>query len=163
MYYRDIPQFPTATYEVDVPWDSLERHLSRWADLDLDPDFQRGHVWTEQQQRAFVEYSLRGGKSARNIYFNSIDWKYGRNPVQLIDGKQRLEAVRRFLRDELPVFGGALCSEIGLPPFDPMLRFHVHEMPTRRDVLMWYLGMNSGGSVHTPEELARVRELLEAA
>ena len=49
--YQDIPQFPSASYSVHVPWSYTERYLVSLAEgrggLDLDPDFQRAHVWTE--------------------------------------------------------------------------------------------------------------------
>lgn len=163
MRYQDIPQFPHAYYEVDVPWEHLDSHLARFAEqgLDLDPDFQRGHVWTTVQQVAFVEHMLRGGKSPRHIYFNCADWKRARGAIQLVDGKQRLEAARRFIAGRLPVFGGLTASDLGeCPPFNVDFRFHVHTLQTRREVLEWYLAMNSGGSVHTESELARVRALL---
>lgn len=166
MRYQDIETFPYARYEVDVMWAYLESHLERYVEqgLDLDPDFQRGHVWTEYQQRAFVEHMLRGGRSPRHIYFNCPDFHRGRGTIQLIDGKQRLEAARRFLRGELAVFGGYIASDLGRhPPHDVMFRFHVYELETRADVLRWYLGMNSGGSIHTQEELDRVRQLLMLA
>ena len=108
--FADIPQFPTAHYEVDVGWDYLEEHLENYAayDLQLDPDFQRAHVWTRAQQIAYTEYTLMGGEVARNVTFNCPGWG-GRarqvGPMQLVDGKQRIEAARAFMRDEFPAFG----------------------------------------------------------
>ena len=95
MNFSDIPQFPHSYYEVDVPWKQIEDNLVVYQEmgLDLDPDFQRGHVWTETQQRGFLEYSLRGGQSARHVYFNSPNWHQSRRPIQLIVGKQRLWAL----------------------------------------------------------------------
>jgi hypothetical protein len=37
----------------------------------------------------------------------------------------------------------------------------VNDLKTREEVLQWYLDLNSGGVVHTEEELNRVREMLE--
>jgi hypothetical protein len=34
-------------------------------------------------------------------------------------------------------------------------------MKTRRDVIEWYIAFNSGGTVHTPAEIERVKHLLE--
>src|ERR1700749_4121131 len=62
---NDIPQFPKSGYQVDVPWrdlpETVRRHVERDG-LDLEPDFQRGHVWTEEQRIRYVEYVLRGGE-----------------------------------------------------------------------------------------------------
>jgi hypothetical protein len=168
MQFQDIPQFPQANYSVDVAWRYLEQWLLDFEalDLDLDPDFQRGHVWTPAQQTAFVEHMLQGGTSPRNLYWNCIGWKRGIGPMQLIDGKQRLEAARAFMRDEVRVFGGQTCSDLGgvkaMHTIVPAFKMHVHALPSRADVLRWYIAMNRGGSVHSDEEIARVRALLDA-
>ncbi len=113
--FRDIMQYTrSASYRVNVGWDYLEHHLERWNEaesrgnkLDLDPDFQRAHVWIEDKQRAYVEFVLRGGQSSRELQFNCSSWQKNYDtPIELVDGKQRLEAVRKFLRDELAIFGG---------------------------------------------------------
>lgn len=55
--YEDIPKFPVSNYKTSVPLDSLESELERFVSrgLDMNPDFQRGHVWTREQQIAFME------------------------------------------------------------------------------------------------------------
>lgn len=170
--FRDIPQFvDSGSYAVDVSWDYLESSLAQWNEgglLDLDPDFQRAHVWTEDKQIQFVQFVLRGGKSAQNIYFNCASWS-GRNnwkteqPILLVDGKQRLEAARRFMRNEIPAFG-SLFSEYTdrIRITGPSFRMHVNDLQTRAMVLQWYLDLNTGGVVHTSEEIEKVRQLLKS-
>lgn len=164
MQYSDIIPFAHPSHQVDVSWAYLEETLDSYAEtgLDLDPDFQRGHVWSMAQRVAYIEYSLRGGESARNIYFNAPEWRRGRGNTQLIDGKQRLESVRMFMADKVRVFGGYTNTQLGgKPPIvEVRLRLYVHQLKTRREVLQWYLGMNSGGSIHSKKELDRVRALL---
>jgi len=41
------------------------------------------------------------------------------------------------------------------------MRININDLPTRKDVLQWYLQMNTGGTVHTEEEINRVKMLLE--
>lgn len=169
--FRDIPQFTRAgNYEVDVSWRYLEEHLEHWNDrghspLELDPDFQRGHVWTPDKQSRYVEYILRGGKSSRLLYWNCSSWGGQYNtPIYLVDGKQRLEAVRAFMRNEVPVFGGSTFLDFTDKPdtIDASFRFQVNVLKTRAEMLQWYLDLNEGGVVHTDEELDKVRKLLEA-
>jgi len=111
MKFSDIPQFPRAHYQVNVSWEYLEETVEWYlalelAPLDLNPDFQRAHVWTEAQQRAYVEYVLRGGEVGRTLTFNCPGWMNDfRGPYVIVDGKQRLEAARKFVRGELKVFG----------------------------------------------------------
>lgn len=164
---RDIPPFTRwSSYRTDVCWKYLEYSIDRWKNdigVELDPDFQRGHVWTRDQQIAYVEHCLRGGKSTNLIHWNCHDWNEhtGLHPVQLVDGKQRITAALAFLHDELPAFGRFLSEyEDKLGLLDPSFLFHVNSLPTRVEVLQWYLELNGGGVVHTDEELERVRRLL---
>ena len=131
----------------------------------MNPDFQRGHVWTEQQQIAFIEYFLKGGKSGKVIYFNHPHWgRYQENDMNMVcvDGLQRLTAIRRFINDEIRAFGG-LYSEFEDTPrmIKNGIKFNVNDLQTKAEVLQWYLDMNYTGTPHTEEELDRVRKLLE--
>lgn len=130
--------------------------------LDLNPDFQRAHLWTTAQQIAYIEYILQGGSSGRELYFNCTGWGYTwKGPYVIVDGKQRLQAVRRFMANEIPAFGHIL-SEYEDEPDILVARFswNVAAVETRAEVLQWYLQFNSGGSVHTQDELDRVKKLL---
>lgn len=179
MRFRDIPKFiHGGNYGVDVPWTHIERWLEDLAKdgvLDLDPDFQREHVWDDDKRTKYVEYCLRGGTSSRTIWWNAKNWPMGtKDPVQIVDGKQRLEAIRRFLRDDLPVFYdlrrqkqpkavcGWYCSDFeDTLNLNVTVRMQVNNLATREEVLTWYLDLNEGGVVHTEEELLRVKRLLE--
>ena len=162
-------------YAVDVSWGYLEDWLSRQSDggtkVDLDPDFQRGHVWDDQKRIAYVEYILRGGNASKSLWWNCRGWSYGdRGPdgLILVDGKQRMEAVRKFLRNDLSIFanlhkGGYLYKDFTdrLDIVRANFRMHVNELATRAEVLQFYVELNDGGVVHAPEEIRRVRKLIE--
>jgi len=163
--FADIPKFPNAKYEVDVPWNHVESNLETLAgdgELRLDPDYQRTHVWTPEQQIAFVEFQLMGGEVSRTLVFNAPHWnRSGEQYVELVDGKQRLEAVRAFMRGDVPAFGRRLHEYEGrFPTMDYQLRFQVCALPTREEVLQLYLKINAGGTPHTKAEMDRVRDLL---
>lgn len=171
MRWRDIPQFPSARYAVDVPWTHLEQNLETLrggGELRLDPDYQRAHVWTEEQQRQYVEFQLMGGELSRTIIFNTPHWhSYEMSPektyIELLDGKQRLEAVRAFLRGDVQAFGLRFDEFDGkFPTMEYRFRFQVCCLETREDVLQLYLKINAGGTPHSKKELDRVRKLLEA-
>lgn len=106
MRFSDIPQFTrSGTYEVDIPLLHLRRVISNYKEdygLQMNPDFQRGNVWTEEQQIKYLEFYFKGGKTARVIYFNCP--VFGRETERcdipnmvLVDGLQRLTALMRFL------------------------------------------------------------------
>jgi len=167
--FADIPQFPKAHYEINVPWDYLEGWLkdhqkehAKLYDLDLNPDYQRIHVWTPEQQTAYVEFILQGGESGKVLYWNHPNWgRSYKGVLELVDGKQRLEAVRAFLRSEVRAFGhlyAEYTDRLSISAAD--FRMRIAALPTRKMVLQWYLLINAGGTPHTKEELDRVRGLL---
>jgi len=171
MRFKDIKRFTGfPNYRVNISWHYLEDHLHHscientgTARLDLDPDFQRAHVWTTEQYISYVEFKLKRGSGADVILLNCVGWMNDfRGPYVLVDGKQRIEAVRKFLRSEIPAFGCYYKDyEDKLNPSDPDFIFAVNNLKTKKEVLQWYLEINTGGVVHTKEELDRVRELLK--
>jgi len=69
---------------------TIERYQKEY-NLDIDPDFQRGHVWSEVKQIAFMEYLFKGGQMANRLLFNYPHWQ-GRcasttDVMVLVDGK----------------------------------------------------------------------------
>ena len=173
MKYQDIPRFfEPPHYCITSQWDHIEHVLKNWNDhetpgalgLNLDPDFQRGHVWTEDKQIAYVEYCLKGGEAARELLFNHPNWMTSfKGEMVLVDGKQRLEAVRKFVRNDLAIFGDNYLNDFDHPKRllrSTSLLFRVNNLKTRKDILTWYLQLNTGGVVHTNEEIDKVKVLL---
>jgi hypothetical protein len=163
--YDAIPKFTGfPTYRVNINWNNLQSTISQY-NLDIDPDFQRGHVWTLEQQVAYIEFRIRGGMSGRELYANNPGISSGADsPTVLVDGKQRITAVLAFMGNKVPVFGGNLYRDISnLPRNDAAVGFIlcVNDLKTRAEVLRWYLELNTGGVAHTSEELGRVQALLE--
>lgn len=166
--FKDIPQFTrSGSWECDFSIVSVIQQIDEWDKefgVNLNPDFQRGHVWTEQQQIAYMEFLLRGGKTARVIYFNNPNWgRYedGKDDMICVDGLQRLTAIRRFVNNEIKVFGHYFNEYEDSSRFVQGIKINVNDLQTREDVLQWYIDFNSGGTVHSEEEINRVRKLLE--
>lgn len=166
MKFRDIPQFPRAGYEVTVAWAYLDRHAYKPDDsipLIMEPDYQRGHVWTRAQQVAFVEYGLMGGEMGMNITTNCPGWMGDfRGPYELVDGLQRVTAVHLFINNKIKAFDHYYKDfEDRLHMSGPHFNWRVLSLPTRKEVLTLYLFLNSGGVVHSSKELSRVKALLQ--
>lgn len=174
----DIPKFTQrCRYSIHTSWGFLreqlkhyqdDRHNSGLAALDMNPDFQRGHVWTKEQQIAYVEFKLRGGPGADQIYFNCRGWQGTyEGPFVLVDGLQRITSVLAFLNDEIPAFGHYLSEyedhvvQVLRGLSDYYFVFNVNDLESYDDVLKWYLEMNEGGTPHTKQELDKVRKLLK--
>jgi len=172
MYHWDtIKKFPHANYRVTAPWSHLERMIKDYQDdqgLILCPDFQRGHVWTEEQQIRFVEFALKGPDSGLEIYLNHPNWmhfsrKTKYNEFVLVDGLQRLTAVLKFLGNEIPAYGCWRKDYTGYAhiPVDHHFNINIASLPTKAEVLQWYIDFNAGGTPHDPLEIERVKKLLE--
>ncbi len=173
MKFSELPKFTKSShYQTNIDWQYLLKTIESWqgertAALDLNPDFQRGYVWNEKQKIAYVEYILKGGTSGRDIYFNCVGWQGSyKGPFVIVDGKQRLNAVLSYLNNEIPAFGIYLKDmEGGLKGIwerHADFIFHVNDLDTKAEVLQWYLEMNSGGTVHSEEELDKVKKLIES-
>jgi hypothetical protein len=169
MKLSDIPKFKSwGNYSLQIGWNDLEYQVKRYIEdynLNLDPDYQRGRVWTAEQRTLYCEYILKGGKAARDLILNCPGWNdengLMEGTMEIVDGKQRLESVLGFLNNDVPVFG------VYYQDFEDNLRrfrhfeftLHIADL-TRREVLELYLDLNTGGTVHSNAEIERVKALL---
>lgn len=180
--YLLVKPMPEAAYTVDWPLNMLEKALASAQEgveqlggsFELNPDFQRGHVWTDSQRTAYAEAFIRKAVTGR-ILFNCPGWSKayidGDIPAQTfqcIDGLQRLTTMRMFLAGQVQVFGGLRAADLKGSPFDPtrmsyQLQIGIYEFSHRQELLDFYLRLNEGGTPHSPAELDRVRGLLDAA
>ena len=170
--FKDIPQLTRAgSCNTNIPLTHMLKTISEWEQyefyqLQLNPNFQRGHVWTEKQQMLFVEFLLRGGKSARVIYFNKPSWQMtktvnGYDDFVCVDGLQRITAVTKFLKNEIKVFGSYYKDFEDKIPLSIDLIFNVNDLKTEKEVLQWYVDMNAGGTPHTSEEINRIKKMID--
>jgi len=168
--FSEIPQLTKgAPYKVNMAWDyiedwlRLENETAKGYSIDLDPSFQRVHVWDDVRRVRYVEYILRGGLSGKDLYFNHPNWMSSfKGTLVLVDGKQRLEAVRKFMNNEIPAFGTLLKDYSGrLPMMKCDFIVNVNNLKTTAEVLQWYIDLNAGGVAHTDGEIEKVRVMLK--
>jgi hypothetical protein len=170
MKLADFKRFTRSpAYRINMPWDYLKEWIETKVtkhELELSPDFQRHYVWTEAQKKSYVEYALRGGISGKELYFNCAGWMGDyRGPFVLVDGKQRISAALEFISNKLKIGPRLLYYdefEDKLHSGGPEFFVNVNDLGTRAEVLQWYLDLNTGGTVHTNEELRKVERLLKA-
>lgn len=168
MKYADIKQLPQAHYAVDVGMGYVLEHLESWdqedrTPLEMIPDFQRGHVWSKDQQSSFVEWLMVGGESGRDVYFNCPSWRTKYNtPIVCVDGLQRLTAITEFIKGNVKAFGCYSNEFEDIRKFYRFqtMRFHVATLQTKDEVLRWYVSMNTGGTDHTQQEIDRVKAMI---
>lgn len=156
--FKTVQRYKYPNYIVDCDLEFLKEKIARWVkvhNLDLNPEFQRDHVWTEKQQIEFMEFFLSGGY-VTPLCLNMEGWMRDFGGVfQLIDGKQRLNAIFKFINDELPVFGGYTINKLEnfhLRRFN--IKLAVNDLP-ETEAIDWYISMNTGGTMHTDEEITK--------
>jgi len=171
MNFKDIKKYTSnGHYQVNSPWRHFEEFYLNEKDkyhyFNINPDYQRGHVWTSEQESKYIEHILRGGQQGKDLYFNCPGWMNNyQGPAEVVDGKQRIKAVLGFLHDTVKAFG-YYCSEFESPyvghlPSECEFIVHINDLPKRWMVLQWYLEMNAGMTIHTDEELNKVKILIE--
>lgn len=169
--FRDIPKFTKdGNWQADFDFIQLikfiDEHIENYG-LQLNPDFQRGHVWTEEQQIKWIEFFLRGGRTSRIIYLNKPDWNCSvpdgaYNDFVCVDGLQRLIAIRKFVDSKIPVFGSYINEfEDTMSLVRDCIKVNINNLKTEKEVLQWYVDMNSGGIPHTNDEIERVRKMIQ--
>jgi len=167
---NNIPELiPTGNYwinsHLEFLKDTIDRYVKEYG-LNLNPDFQRHHVWTMEQRIRYVEFTLQGGKS-NPIYFNHENWmRSGKGEMVIVDGKQRLTSLLMFLNNEFQVLKeldtegfGFYAREFDFIPNDIVIA--INDLPTREKVLLWYLQINKGNVAHTVEEIEKVENILK--
>lgn len=119
-----------------MKWESYSHPISDvrdWADserLELRPDFQRNEVWTQAAQIMLIDTILKGIPIPK-IYIKSIV-KNEKTYRIVVDGQQRLTAILKFIRDELPLkkpYQGEYCnmkySELPENVHDDFIRYKI--------------------------------------
>ena len=167
MHINDIKKLKNfGNYRFDMQLNGLNDKVNFWIkedNLELIPNFQRGHVWTPQQRISFVEFILKGGIT-NPIIFNHPGWMSTfKGNFVCVDGLQRLTALNLFLDNKLIVFGDHYRSEIeGIESLlkSIMLKVYINDLKTDNEVIEWYLELNSGGTQHSKEDLDKARSCM---
>jgi len=175
MLLKDIQKFTKkGSYQVNIHLNHIKKTLEDYEKdygLELNPDFQRGHVWTEEQQIAWLEFYFKsdGNMSSNVIYFNSPAFQPIKpdntdlsDTILCVDGLQRLTAMLKLLDNKIKIFGYYLneFEDSNLLIKRMSLVFNINNLTHKKELLKWYLEMNTGGTVHAESEIVRVKAML---
>lgn len=171
-----VDPLPFSNYAVDFQMHRLkpqfETYANDYGSFEYCPDFQRGHVWTRDKQIAFIEAIARNtlSTSLLTITLNCPTFDDGRVETDLsgfciVDGLQRVTAIQDFIDGKFKVFD----DQFGYDDFDMSrfsfkrvhIRVQVFSFAWKKDLLKYYISINSGGVVHSDDEIERVKKLLE--
>jgi len=142
----------------------LSSYYSSNTGLDLNPDYQRGNIWTQEQKVDLI-----------NSIFNNVDiGKFAiiRRPFgedhdkyyEVLDGKQRITALIEFYEDRFR-YKGVLYSELSpydRNHFDDFSVSYAETSPlTDEQKYRYFLNLNKSGSPVDPKHIEKVEKLLE--
>ena len=156
-------------------------YVDRRVPWNLSPDYQRGPVWSAEQQGRFIGHVLAGGP-VPPIYVQRLEGPanapggrkedYYLIPEEVVDGQQRLRAILAFMADEVPALvwhGGAWHSyfyrqtnEVERRSMSVMSSRVIFVDLPREERLRFYLRLNSGVP-HSDADLDKVRAMLSGA
>lgn len=148
----------------DDMWDPGQEAIGRF----FLPPFQRPPVWTAEQNVRLVESLLLGISIGSIVVVDSLNMEmqnanlFAKTDRWLLDGQQRLRAIRGYLDNEFAVFTGTPCehrysdlNEVELRRvrgFDiSVIRVHTTDEALCRDI---YDRLNFGGTPHTEDQRA---------
>ena len=128
------------------------------------PPYQRGLVWSLANKQNLISSIMEGSPIGEFIFArkettHSVEWT-------VIDGQQRIDALRRFVKNEFTDRGGRYFKEYSYREmvylterFSNFSAVYIQDL-TEEEQANIYINKNIGGVAHTDEELALAREFL---
>lgn len=124
------------------------------------PPWQRPEVWTVEQKRRFVE-GIFLGLGCGYYVTNGLDWVADGSAAPmagwLLDGQQRISALRDFIAGNLVVFEDVTYASLSKPEAMRFMResfpcFELDYTDNEDALKELYDRLNFGGTPHTPEQ-----------
>lgn len=145
-----------------IPISGDERQLLCW----VLPAWQRAEVWSVERKKAFIE-GIFLGLGTGTYVVHQPEWNNdGALPMSgwLVDGQQRLSAIRDFVKGGLTIFDG--LRYVDLPEPERKIRFlsivfpciELAYQPDEQRLRELYHRLNFGGMPHTEGDLQHMLE-----
>lgn len=118
----------------DPDLETIVKRIERGS-LKLQPDFQRGEVWTSPKKTKLIDTLLRGWQIPPVHIIQLED----SNVSEVLDGQQRLAAIRDFFSNKIKIDGGIEPEDIEIKKLDGLtfnelpedIKYKLEEMPLR--------------------------------
>lgn len=122
----------------------------------INPDYQRGPVWTREQQESFLGFWQCGGFVPPIVL-----WDKDMDGYEILDGQQRVTAIVEWVEGRVDAWIPALDSYLPFAAFGKAKLVAGAPIRTgifrgdRRHAMRLYASINSTGVPHTREEIER--------
>lgn len=128
------------------------------------PGYQRSLVWNVEQKRALIESIFLGNPIGDVVINEKTKDKNGNLNVRVIDGQQRINAIRCFFNGEFKVFD-KLVNEFKYWDLRTILDYRVYSYVGKNisieDELSIYIARNNGGTIHSKSEIQKAIDFSE--
>ena len=137
---------------------------------DFNPVYQRDLVWTTEQKEAFIKAILVGNAEVRPTFITPPhSHRASSKPFEALDGKQRLNAISSFVRDEFSVdgyyFSDLNCADLSrfyrVPFIYTTVKYYSDKgwdsMSTKQKVEL-FLQINEYGQKVSDEHLEKIKK-----
>jgi Protein of unknown function DUF262 len=140
-------------------------HTSYYRGFMDSPEYQREYVWTLADKQRLVRSLLERADIGK---FLLLEHPYPENRLEVIDGKQRLAAIKDFVEGRYPYEGYTWFQFSQNDKFtfwDNMIQTATMQSDKvkKSDILWQFLSLNRGGVPQTEEHISKVKRLYEEA
>jgi hypothetical protein len=155
-------------YSDDVFFQSCQCNLSSILNryyhfgIDLEPDYQRGNVWTPEDENSLIDSIFNNIKIGQFVYiFRGYEGKV----YECLDGKQRTNTLIRFYESRFK-YRGLTYAEMCGRDQDHFENFTITILESKNEMTheqkyRYFLKLNAGGRQQDPAHLAEVKQLWE--
>lgn len=166
---EEIDKLEVLQEDVDIRFSYSQRQLEsllhilyRDIGLDLDPDYQRGNVWTLAQKVALIDSIFKNidiGKFTiiRRRWKDDIDYLY-----EILDGKQRTIAISEFFEGRF-TYQGMRYQDLHPSDQNHFKNYAISYAEinplTNEQKYRYFLKLNTSGQPHEEEHLNKVKEM----
>lgn len=132
--------------------------------IDMDPEYQRGYVWTEADKQYLLESVFANADIGKFVLANRSEWKPGLPMYEIVDGKQRLITLVDFFEGRLS-YQGYFFEDIGPKDRNAFLNHLISyaeiKDASHEDILRYFLFLNRGGKQMDVKHLEKVEQALK--
>lgn len=140
-------------------------------DLNLEPEYQRGLVWTLKQKQAYImALFLEKVYISPTIVLNPDKYEDGTGRYEILDGKQRVTTAFDFINNKFPLENGYYFRDLSKHDHAFFLRQDVrytriekwsNEDLTLNEKIELFLEINELGTKMSDEHIEKVKELIK--
>lgn len=132
--------------------------------IDMNPEYQRDYVWTKEDQENLID-SIFQNIDIGKFVFVRLPFKSNSPTYEILDGKQRIKAIKDFYEDRL-LYKGFKFSELSKKDRGFFDNYHVSVCEvadcSQKQKLRIFYHINISGKVMGKKHLEKIKKMIES-